>query len=756
MSGNNKTSEDANALEAGIETVASEISQKVSANPGLAGLPSMDDLFVRSNKILALVKSGDHVAVEKFLSERGHTVVITPKVGCPAIHYSKLNPVNVVDDNLDSPLILAVKVDCRMVDIVLKYGGNPNHVNRDRDTPLSIAANRGDRDVIDALLRAGANLRAAVVKLTSTLRYMSEQQLKKSAKAGFSVRPLTVLLSDDVYLKCRDPIKISFDVCKDIKRIKNVRDEFKIEFELLMKEADVFAYKFLNHCDNMYEAREILTSGKVNLLRQAVENKKKRFVSHPFSQQIINEQWYGDTANRLFFGKTTIALQYSTSLVTLPLLFLKFLLFDACSGVPFMDSKFSDLMRLLFTPCLCFATDAINYVIFLGILVTSCLYPFPAGTYEISPIEYVLYYCVFARILIEGDLVYQQGWRKYFKNFWNFVDISVIILLVTAGIYKSVIQYIVAGQELKYFENEDDEYSNIEALFSQQHRNSMDVNYIYAVTEFILTIRLLSLLEISKSMGTMLIALKYLVADVARFSIILLLVVLGTSVSIFSMTVALSEWNKELEQIRDIYSWPDMFVFKKLPKGKIVVPEVFETFTDTVRNILWGTFGLLDVVSIKIEEEQETTDFINVMLILYILLSCVLLLNMLIGILSSTFDMVKENCDIEWKFARSQLLKEYSRAQPFLFPFFPFLFPFIFWFRAKLADEQRKNTEKSITISDLCERDELINTVSDRFAFGNLVGMNDGAEGENFETRMKSKKQKSVMLQIAQKIKKKK
>ena len=45
------------------------------------------------------------------------------------------------------------------------------------------------------------------------------------------------------------------------------------------------------------------------------------------------------------------------------------------------------------------------------------------------------------------------------------------------------------------------------------------------------------------------------------------------------------------------------------------------------------------------------------MMILYILLSCVLLLNMLIGILSSTFDMVKENCDVEWKFARSQLLK---------------------------------------------------------------------------------------------------
>ena len=49
--------------------------------------------------------------------------------------------------------------------------------------------------------------------------------------------------------------------------------------------------------------------------------------------------------------------------------------------------------------------------------------------------------------------------------------------------------------------------------------------------------------------------------------------------------------------------------------------------------------------------------FINIMLVLYILLSCVLLLNMLIGILSSTFDRIQENCDIEWKYARSELLK---------------------------------------------------------------------------------------------------
>ena len=55
---------------------------------------------------------------------------------------------------------------------------------------------------------------------------------------------------------------------------------------------------------------------------------------------------------------------------------------------------------------------------------------------------------------------------------------------------------------------------------------------------------------------------------------------------------------------------------------------------------MWSTFGLLDIVSIESGEDIDYNfvDFMHIILILYILLSCVLLLNMLIGILSTTFD----------------------------------------------------------------------------------------------------------------------
>ena len=61
--------------------------------------------------------------------------------------------------------------------------------------------------------------------------------------------------------------------------------------------------------------------------------------------------------------------------------------------------------------------------------------------------------------------------------------------------------------------------------------------------------------------------------------------------------------------------------------------------------------------ALEINGDQSTTALINFMMVLYVLFSCVLLLNMLIAILGSTFSRVKDNCDIEWKYARSTLLK---------------------------------------------------------------------------------------------------
>ena len=137
----------------------------------------------------------------------------------------------------------------------------------------------------------------------------------------------------------------------------------------------------------------------------------------------------------------------------------------------------------------------------------------------------------------------------------------------------------------------------------RSHQDSMNVYYMYAVAEFILTLRILGLLEIFKSLGTMMIALKYLVIDVLNFGILLLTVIFGTSVAIYTMTISIHQWNKELKNsVAIFFDHADNHIFTLLPynhshpEGELMAPAVFKTFTDTTRNIMWSTFGLLDVV----------------------------------------------------------------------------------------------------------------------------------------------------------------
>ena len=75
-----------------------------------------------------------------------------------------------------------------------------------------------------------------------------------------------------------------------------------------------------------------------------------------------------------------------------------------------------------------------------------------------------------------------------------------------------------------------------------------------------------------------------------------------------------------------------------------------------------------------------------------------------------------------------------------------------------MNQEHTKNREKDNNLTEENERDKLIEAVCDRFMFGNLVGgsESDGdMEDKSFETRMKFRKQKSVLLQIAQQVKSK-
>ena len=480
----------------------------------------------QSNRIFERIEAKDYKEVAKILSEKGQKVSIDPKIGCSKIFYTRLNVANMRNKRAETPLIVAAKVSYQMVDMVLKHGGDPNVTNTEGDSPLSIAAVRGDRDSVNALLNAGADLNAAVIKLTAYLRFQTEADIINSGfETGFSVKSLTFLLSDDVYLKCRDPFRAAFDVSKSIGAIVDVRDEFKMDFELLIRDADVFTYKMLDHCDRMSEARDVLDRS-YGLLRKAINEGKTKFVGHPFSQQIILEEWYGKVAYTSLCGKLGVVFKYILSPILMPCYLFKFLFFERFFRISLSKSSLAQLMDFLFIPFICFLTDIVNYLILLGLLIATCVCTKERDEYEPHSVEIALWCCTISRVLIETDQMWQQGFCRYLKNMWNILELFSCTLILVAAIYR-----IIMWQKLS------DLYDPAQDL--------LNATYLYAITEFLLILRWLNFLEFFPGLGPLLIALRIMIGDVFKFVMIVLFTcVLGAAIAVHSVLSAERSLNK--------------------------------------------------------------------------------------------------------------------------------------------------------------------------------------------------------------------
>ena len=493
------------------------------------------------------IKMRDHHGVARILADKGQRVSkIVPKIGCSHSYYSNKNVANTKNEEGETPLTAAAKISYRMVDMILKYGGDPNATNSEGDSPLSIVAVRGDRNSVNALLYAGANLNAAVIKLTSYLRFQNQEvteddTMRSGFESGFSVKSLTFLLSEDVYLKCRDPFRAAFAVSKSIEAIVDVRDEFRMEFELLIRDADVFAYKMLDHCDKMWEAREVLHMSH-GLLRKAINEGKKRFVGHPFSQQIILEEWYGKVAYNAKFGKIRIAAKYLMSPLLLPLYLLKYCFFEKRLNRPLMDSIGAEHMNFLSIPFICFVTDIINYLILMALLIATCICP--KESHVPHYVEIALWCCTVSRVLIEYDQIYQQGIRRYLSNMWNALELLSCAMISVSAVYRIVVSLT--------YDNPGDE--DLTKLYHLQ-QDILKITYLYAMTEFILILRWLNFLEFFPGLGPLLIALRILIADVFKFVMIVLFTcVMGTAIAVHSVMSTITSQNRtmsnKIKQVR--------------------------------------------------------------------------------------------------------------------------------------------------------------------------------------------------------------
>jgi transient receptor potential cation channel subfamily C len=83
----------------------------------------------------------------------------------------------------------------------------------------------------------------------------------------------------------------------------------------------------------------------------------------------------------------------------------------------------------------------------------------------------------------------------------------------------------------------------------------------------------------------------------------------------------------------------------------------FVNLFETIQTLFWASFGLIELDSIDLDGIKEFTRFWALLMFgTYSVINIVVLLNMLIAMMSNSYQTISERSDVEWKFARSKVI----------------------------------------------------------------------------------------------------
>ena len=416
---------------------------------------------------------------------------IIPMFGCAKSYYSeKFNLVNARDQFGNFPLLLSCKMgNCRnqMTIMLLKYGANPNQIDEFNDCPLvyvaqSLSLNPDDQNIaiLCELLIYGADIKQAMDTLCDTL----ETPNKESRTAMMS---LTALLKPKFLMLSKDPMKTAHQVSSKLLQVSQVKEEYAIDCNMLASTARDFSYSYLDACRTIWEARRLLFGSKY--IENALEENEKRFLSHPFCQEIVLEEFYGNRDYKNLGKKVKLIFKAFSAAFLCPIMFLLLIKDSLMSGS--WQYKYSPLdyfSRDLLTPFYSFLCDVTNYAILLGFLVYVSIsvpvafehaashsqrseYQVLEKNSNINVTEIILWLCLLSRVNNELYQWYVKGFKRYFFNFWNYVDVSICVLLLSACGLRlwSISAVSHSADELQ-----------VDVLAEEFKRNTLSAVYIYS------------------------------------------------------------------------------------------------------------------------------------------------------------------------------------------------------------------------------------------------------------------------------------
>ncbi|KFO24000.1 Short transient receptor potential channel 2 [Fukomys damarensis] len=516
-------------------------------------------------------------------------------------------------------------------------------------TPLTLACQKDLYEIAQLLMNQGHTIAwphpisCACLECSNARRYdlLKFSLSRINTYRGIASRAHLSLASEDAMLA-------AFQLSRELRRLARKEPEFKPEYIALESLCQDYGFELLGMCRNQSEVTAVLNDlaedseveseaeglgqafeeGIPNLarLRLAVNYNQKRFVAHPICQQVLSSIWCGNLAG--WRGSTTIWKLFIAFLIFLTMPFL-------CIG--YWLAPKSRLGRLLKIPVLKFLLHSASYLWFLIFLLGESL----AMEMQLSTFSgrsQSVWETSLHMIWVTGFLwfeckeVWIEGLRSYLLDWWNFLDVVILSLYLAAF----ALRLLIAGLALVSCRDASDSaacryFTTAERSEWRTEDPQFLAEVLFAITSMLSFTRLAYILPAHESLGTLQISIGRMIDDMIRFMFILMIILTAFLCGLNNIYVPY----QETEQLGN--------------------------FNETFQFLFWTMFGMEEHKVVDMPQFLVPEFVGRALYGIFTIVMVIVLLNMLIAMITNSFQKIEDDADVEWKFARSKLYLSYFR-----------------------------------------------------------------------------------------------
>lgn len=526
-------------------------------------------------------------------------------------------------------------------------------------SPLMLAAQNGSTEIVQLFLQRGFTIEEPFLHNRSCKCDKCESLGKRIGRSIYRLHSYRALASP-VYLcmsylldnsteeqnikSSRDPMVRAFLLNREFENFVEAEYEFKSDYKRLSNQCEEFAVSLLQKCRSMDEIGSVMAvpgieqlkhvkvrggkeAQKLSVLNFAIANKNEKFVAHPYSQLMLNSVLYQDLGvweDRGFFSKMVFGLLFSSLLPLWALVY-------------FVAPK-SNLSQQLEKPFFKFLNHAGSFVWFLALLICSSVQDKFFNVLEFSPLDFLITVWIAGMLVQEAKEAYQQGKERYLSQYWNSINLYMLGFFVISGVFWLIGYFMNVEQQNAW-------QIPVDVVFNQSakevaYRLVLLSNAFFSVGLVLSFINFSNFFQVSYSIGPLQLSLVNMIRDIGKFLLLFLLLF---------VSFGLAE--------RKVYS---RYVQATEKFSGNTTEHEFAKVGGSLRYLFWYVFGMSDLKDLQTTEDFVITQYIGeVLLGLYAIASVLVAINMLIAMMSNTYQNVVNDADIQWKFSRTRMWMPY-------------------------------------------------------------------------------------------------